>query len=1257
MADYSDDNPFAGPGAATIAPGPSSDATTGYSDENPFAPPKPPPTLKPLPTAIAPAEATRVQPQQPLPANAPFLKRFARAATGAVEGGPMTVLQGAVAPAVAAGTGAAFMGQSAAETTLPPDIAARALADPDRISERDAALAAAQLAVPAAGGRLIAGAASPIARAVAKVGAGAATGAVYSPEDPTLGAVIGGMGGAAHAAATPSTPGLIETAASKAARAAEAAKADAGYPSRTIPKVFEPANPTASAVPTPLRALDADEMIDAVIHPGPNAAKWLERKATPEDFDTWDPRYRPPAMALAPAGMEQRAAGLSIAPETREAIATATRQAVTNPYAPIEAEHPELSDALQSAGAMTRPKAEAFVRQMGERVLADLSPDQREQFETARVAANLEEEARRKTNGAAATARQAQAHLDEVTRLSRADLDAQLDKADAIQAEARDHAAQVAATGAAPGQVQDILTGGQLDADEIRRPAQADYDLAVKKGKEGHDLLQQQATEKQQAASSAAREALTLRKKVRPGVEQEPWFQEALAKHQQMVEPFNQAAAVKAGVDPGALRTTKVGYTRLTPQERIHEELIQRAQETRATEGAGSTVPRTGLALKAIGQKPTVTPLLPAGAEAPVQGPANTLRDTEGAAVAAPTAATGKTASAKAFAGGTNYSTDYLTNVARDAGDKVTKAAKNGVYQALVNESMKEHPTVRKLLPEENPAPGEKLLAFNDQKDIIQPPSKTDPNYQAVQRFAVQPDVADAFARYQSSEAPASNAAKLANKASGVVMRSVLSNPLVAAGHTITEASNVSRGIPAGASALESAATGLPGVKSAQAIARALKVDMEAPETTQRLQRLALSGSLRIGDERGQGWVDAAHHALFGPNGVDTRMRLLASQDFESAWKKAGGSLDDPAYIGAERDYVNGQSGNYVSRNQGTAIQWLNKSGLTPFIAIGRAKLGGSLQAITGAGGPAAEGLGARLLRAQRGPLGQAAAIAAAGYLLSGHSPASNAPGHETDMASGVYHLPDGSFRYFRGDPDDAVATLGKDAKEVYLRKGFVDPSSAAAIRLLEPIATAKPGDKVSESVRAAANTALAFVGPVPALATQLATGRELYLDRDGALGSVQGIHLSKDADLSDRMLAAARNLNAGVAIGMAPATPGGRSGTAAVLGNLNPFTEGKSGTAPRTAADRRNVSQYLDGVRSSLGAIPDPAAKLEAIQKAEQAFQDAGIASDPQVIRGLRDLRRAAAKAQAGRRPQLPLVPVPPAPAYSSDNPFAKHP
>lgn len=103
-----------------------------------------------------------------------------------------TMVGMAEAPVKAAMTGARFMGQSAAEVSLPPDIAARALADPQRIDESDAAVAGLQLTVPT-----VAGAMTGI---VGRTIGGAGTGAVYMPDDPALGAVVGGMAGLAHGA-------------------------------------------------------------------------------------------------------------------------------------------------------------------------------------------------------------------------------------------------------------------------------------------------------------------------------------------------------------------------------------------------------------------------------------------------------------------------------------------------------------------------------------------------------------------------------------------------------------------------------------------------------------------------------------------------------------------------------------------------------------------------------------------------------------------------------------------------------------------------------------------------------------------------------------------------------------------------------------------------------------------------------------------------------------------------------------------------
>jgi len=122
---------------------------------------------------------------------------------GMIEHPEKTAVTMAVAPVVAAKTGAEFMGQTAAELTLRDEERARALADPERISEADAALSGLQLAVLGTAGptrdvigRLLArGVGSRLAGVAATSAVGAEIGTVYAPEDPSVGAVLGAFAG------------------------------------------------------------------------------------------------------------------------------------------------------------------------------------------------------------------------------------------------------------------------------------------------------------------------------------------------------------------------------------------------------------------------------------------------------------------------------------------------------------------------------------------------------------------------------------------------------------------------------------------------------------------------------------------------------------------------------------------------------------------------------------------------------------------------------------------------------------------------------------------------------------------------------------------------------------------------------------------------------------------------------------------------------------------------------------------------------
>jgi hypothetical protein len=113
-------------------------------------------------------------------------------------------------------------------------------------------------------------------------------------------------------------------------------------------------------------------------------------------------------------------------------------------------------------------------------------------------------------------------------------------------------------------------------------------------------------------------------------------------------------------------------------------------------------------------------------------------------------------------------------------------------------------------------------------------------------------------------------------------------------------------GIPADAAA-EGLSTAFPGLKMAATLARMQAVDFYDPATAARERRLASSGALRIEDARG-GWVNKPHDFLFGPEGLDRRARLVASQDAEAGLRKVGITPDDPRFAALEQQYVVGHA-------------------------------------------------------------------------------------------------------------------------------------------------------------------------------------------------------------------------------------------------------------------------------------------------------------------------------------------------------------
>ncbi len=836
----------------------------------------------------------------------------------------------------------------------------------------------------------------------------------------------------------------------------------------------------------------------------------------------------------------------------------------------------------------------------------------------------MEERARRVEDGNAALADLQRAHeelpvahsdVERLTPVAQTTADRHADLREAY-AQSREGAGLPAEASAATARAK-ALRMRQRIAETASRYTSTQIEHGQRAAREVREGIRRERSDMQenvgalrQAAKNHTTHADALRAQLPAGLEQQPWFKKALAAHTSTVQPFLDKAAAQAGVDVADFRKPSLGaYLRLVPQERINEPLIRRAQSIAAGEGEGATTPRTGLTRRLIGQKRGVLASSPAGTESPMQGPVDVQRESS-VGGAGGVAGTKQSGSAKMATGAARtYSTDYLDNVQYDAADKVSKAAHNQVFNAIAKDAAK-NPTgeagkIYELTPDKNAPPGMRVIAFNDSKELVDPPPASTEMSAKIRRFAVPKDVGDAVDRYRQKYTYPSAAGRTVRGALGAVTRSVLLNPGVAATHSLTLASSVGTGIPADA-VMSGAATALPGVKTISTLARMRGVDFNDPAIAQRLTRLAFNGALRLGEDKGGGLLDAGHHFLFGPKGMDTRARVVASQDVEAGLRKAGITPDDPRFAGMERKYVVEHAGNYVSRNQGTAAKWLQDNGIAPFIAINRAKLGVSLKALVGSDGTIEPSAARRLGVAVRGPLGASAGIAAAGYLLSGHGPNKNAPGHEGDMATGVYHAPDGSFRYFRGDPADAVSEFGRGTKEVYLRRGLVDQPTEAALRVLQPLVTAHSGDRLHDALRASVNTGLQLVGPGVGAAWGLATGKSMYMGSDDNFTSVDEKKLpgQKDDLLKGRLIAAARNANAAASLVLPP--QGDQPKASTLLGRplVNAFAE--ANPIPGTGSERAQVNEWIDSKRMAIMREPDRA-KREALMA--DAMTEAGKA------------------------------------------------
>jgi hypothetical protein len=495
----------------------------------------------------------------------------------------------------------------------------------------------------------------------------------------------------------------------------------------------------------------------------------------------------------------------------------------------------------------------------------------------------------------------------------------------------------------------------------------------------GKALVASQLDETPNGAAQAAQ----IRSGLSTDLEQQPWFQQALKRHQTYVEPMAEEGAQAAGVAPETFRRTKLGaYVKLVPE----------TSEPTLPEGQAVVSPQT---------RPPSTQVSP---------------------------------SAQAASGGASeYNTNYRDLVVRDAADKLKKASVNGVWQSLADH----YP------PAPDDAAASRVVAISDKGEILDNPAPAP----GVRRFLVTPEVKQAVDEFKSGPRQAGPAAKQITSALQVPTELAISNPLVAMWHAARVGANVERATPLGeglGTARRIGETAVPFGQSAGGLIRAARVDITDPATLADEQHLARIGALRISDATQPDLVGKVPllgkaHALASNllQDTDRRLRIVAKQDFDLDRTTKGLPTDGPEYDNSLRSYVTSKLGDPEPLNRGRIFHGPVAQAVSPFAGVHTANIGTDLRGLVGSSGLTNQTLGQRAMQFATGPAGKAAAVGAGAALLSGHTP--TGPGYDLP----VYKDQDGKLHIFRGSVEEARAKFGP-VKELSTRDLAQGPVSAA---------------------------------------------------------------------------------------------------------------------------------------------------------------------------------------------------------------------
>lgn len=831
-------------------------------------------------------------------------------------------------------------------------------------------------------------------------------------------------------------------------------------------------------------------------------------------------------------GTEYRHSGLGLIPAQIAKIKNAVRGAIGSPYAALEDQHPALVNALNTAGASAKAASHIADRRAGW-VMENVNPEQRGHFGKKLVHDNMVDAAQRLSTAAEQlgetdaidavpkksardlwyTATTPSGKLRNIAEMETEPLISELVRRTQAQKRYYKDLRRYGPTSAVTrnnevriGQIDDLLTKRDgLDQDavwnEVKRRTEAgdegnetDFSFSDDDGEPLkfplHEPEPEAAVNRKgflQAAHRFAGHADELAQQLPEGIENEPWFKEALVKHKEHIEPTLTRAAIGSGVNPESFRNPASAYLRLISEDRLHNKEVRRAMDATETANPGDLSPRSAFMRKILGENPALHRLFPDGANDLRVGPLVPGIPSTGTDIPIARQGATRTGSAKQATGtAREYVTDYDRIIRQDAHDKIVKAAKNKVYAEIAQIG-------RKLGPKEEPALGKKAV----QRTVL------DENGQpTVERWEVEPKVQQALDRFERLS-NMTDQTGVWRKFNSRATRFMLSGmPVEATSHMNTLASIVGA-IPGELDHTGRAISALPGIGGkAAAIREMIHTDFSDPKIRALESRLADIGAMRIDDDSG-GIVNTAHHALFGPEGVDIRGRLALARKYLA--------LKPEATDAELRHFVTSKLGNYVRANSGTLVNAFQDAGMSSFARFQAARIPTGIATTFGRSGlPAANSL----QRAKnvagtlyRGPLGYAALSGAANYALTGHGPQDNERGHQTDI-----QLP---------------FTIGPHNRPAYIPTAFLNPLVATGLRatgirdFLPFPGHPNAGGMISDAARDMENTALGVASPAVRALSIAASGRTPYLNSDGSMLRVTDPRFDKGSQMMNNVKAA----------------------------------------------------------------------------------------------------------------------------------------